>query len=71
MVVQDLNKMLKNGTVNCQLFSSVQLKKLRSGSDKISDLKWHPQDLGRMQLVPTDKHKLTGHIGGEKISKGK
>lgn len=39
---------------------------------KIPDFTWHHhQDTGRMQLIPTDIHSQTGHIGGEGVQKGK
>lgn len=54
------------------MFSPSQLKAINDGDAKIPRLTWHHyQDRGRMQLVPEDKHKQTGHIGGESIQKGK
>ncbi|WP_442805718.1 HNH endonuclease [Testudinibacter sp. TR-2022] len=53
-------------------FTSEQLEAIYRGEAKIPDYTWHHhQDSGRMQLIPEDIHRQTGHLGGEAIQKGK
>jgi hypothetical protein len=60
------------GEVNKSQFEEKQRKQIMSGSKKIEGYTWHHhQDTGRMQLVPEQLHRETGHIGWESMSKGK
>jgi hypothetical protein len=45
-------------------FNSSQLAAIAKGKKTIPGFTWHHhQDIGRMQLVPKDIHKYTGHVG--------
>ena len=71
LATKDLDNQIKLGNVSKSQFTDAQLKAIESGKSKIPGYTWHHhQDTGRMQLVPTDVHKKTGHIGGEKMDKG-
>ena len=53
-------------------FNEAQRKTIEDGEQKIPGYTWHHhQDTGRMQLVPYEIHKQTGHIGGDAMSKGR
>ncbi|HDS7112720.1 TPA: HNH endonuclease [Klebsiella aerogenes] len=53
-------------------FTKKELDAIKAGSSKIPNHTWHHhQDLGRIQLVPTETHGPTGHIGGDKMSRGR
>ncbi|WP_261845086.1 RHS repeat-associated core domain-containing protein [Aliamphritea ceti] len=68
---RDLAGAIERGAVNSSGFSDLQLSQIRSGSSKVDGYTWHHhQDFGRMQLLPSTVHSKTGHIGGERISKG-
>ncbi|MFP8733597.1 HNH endonuclease [Klebsiella aerogenes] len=71
MASRDLKIAIERGEINPSKFTVEEVKRINAGSYKIPNYTWHHhQDLGRMQLVPTNKHNPTGHIGGEAISKG-
>jgi filamentous hemagglutinin len=54
------------------MFTEIQLAQIKSGSDKIKGYTWHHhRDVGRMQLVPKQIHKDTGHVGGFEMWGGK
>jgi hypothetical protein len=45
---------------------------INAGKKKIPGYTWHHhQDVGRMQLVPTDIHRWVKHIGGFEMWGGK
>ncbi|MBF0786247.1 hypothetical protein E4T80_12310 [Muribacter muris] len=72
MATKDLENSIRNGSVNKANFTDNQLDAIFRGDSKIPGYTWHHhQDTGRMQLVPTDKHIKTGHIGGEGMKNGK
>ena len=51
-------------------FSSEQLEQIRNG-DTPDGYSWHHhEELGKMQLVKSDVHALTGHTGGRSIWAG-
>nr|WP_266096978.1 HNH endonuclease [Moraxella osloensis] len=71
LATKDLDSQIKLGNVSKSQFTDAQLRAIESGKSKIPGYTWHQhQDTGRMQLVLTDTHKKTGHIGGEKMDKG-
>jgi hypothetical protein len=56
------------GRVPAGEFTDQQLAAIDRGLAKIPGLTWHHhQDVGRLQLVPTDIHNRTNHIGGFKM----
>ena len=62
---KQLHSLIESGKVDKSLFSPLQLTDIYSDSIKIRGYTWHHhQDFARMQLVPEDIHKATGHIGG-------
>jgi hypothetical protein len=62
---QSLKDAIKNGSVRESQFTPQQLKAINAGEEKIPGYTWHHhQDVGRMQLVKTDVHAQTGHVGG-------
>ena len=72
MATRDLRDQIN---ANLQLraqFNADQIDAIKSGSSKIPGYTWHHhQDSARMQLVPSDVHSGTGHIGSESMSQGK
>ncbi len=56
------------GRVPASAFTERQLDAIDRGLAKIPGLTWHHhQDVGRLQLVRTDIHNKTNHIGGFKM----
>jgi hypothetical protein len=56
---------IEAGVIDKNMFSEKQLTQIKSGLYKIEGYTWHHhQDLGRMQLVPTDIHKEVKHVEG-------
>ncbi len=71
MATRELRDAIDNGQIPASQFTNVQLRAIRAGKDKIPGYTWHHhQDIGRMQLVPEDIHRRTGHIGGERMAQG-
>ena len=59
-------------------FTPKQLRSIQAGDKTIPGFTWHHhQDVGRMQLLPRGTegkglwHSKVGHIGGDKMWKGK
>lgn len=72
MATQELAENIKNGRINRNNFTKIQLDAIFKGESKIPNYTWHHhQDTGRMQLVNEKIHKETGHIGGEGMKNGK
>jgi len=62
-----LKEALGSGDLNENVFSERQLEQIRNG-DKPEGFTWHhSEDIGKMQLVPTDIHSATRHTGGKAI----
>jgi RHS repeat-associated protein len=62
---RELRAAIQRGEVDASLFSARQLRDIAGGEAHIHNLTWHHhQDFSRMQLVPANIHRLTGHIGG-------
>jgi hypothetical protein len=62
---KQLDDAIRNGQVSASQFSEKQLAAIRAHAPQIPGLTWHHhQELGRMQLVPEQIHKDTGHAGG-------
>jgi hypothetical protein len=62
---EDLWKAIERGEIDRSLFDTEQLAAIKDGKDKIPGLTWHHhQDFSRMQLVSTEVHGMTGHVGG-------
>ncbi|MET0110593.1 MAG: HNH endonuclease, partial [Candidatus Thiodiazotropha sp.] len=71
MATRDLRDQLNNNPQLRSMFEPDQLQAIQSGQANIPRLTWHHhQDTGRMQLIPQDIHRRTGHVGGEAISGG-
>ncbi|MBR1479338.1 MAG: HNH endonuclease [Alphaproteobacteria bacterium] len=65
LATEELRNAIESGKISKALFTEKQLEKIMKGEARIPGLTWHHhQDVGRMQLVPTDIHKKVGHIGG-------
>ncbi|HHQ6575620.1 TPA: HNH endonuclease [Serratia fonticola] len=72
MASKDLWKSIQRGEVATSQLTKEQLAAIKAGKSKIPDFTWHHhQELGRMQLVPTKIHGKSGHIGGDKMNKGR
>ena len=72
MASRDLWQAIQRGEISASRFTSTQLQQIERGSIRIDGFTWHHhQDYGRMQLVPREIHKRTGHIGGESMAGGK
>ncbi len=64
---EQLGQASENGNLNTEQFTDRQLEQIRNG-DKPEGYTWHHhEDLGRMQLVPSDIHEKTGHTGGRSL----
>ena len=64
MATRELRAAIARGEIPAGKFDARQLWQIQSGRAKIDKFTWHHhQDLGRMQLVPTDIHSPTGHVG--------
>ena len=63
-----LCEQILSGEVNKEQFTRVELLNILQGKARIGDYTWHHhQDVGRMQLVPTEIHRKVWHIGGRKL----
>ncbi|MCO7513062.1 HNH endonuclease [Serratia fonticola] len=72
MASEDLWTAIQRGEIPASRFTEEQLGAIKAGKSKIPEYTCHHhQDFGRMQLILTDTHSLTGHIGGDKMSKGR
>jgi filamentous hemagglutinin len=64
MATRELRAAIARGEVRASQFTAKQLRQIRGGRAKIDNFTWHHhQDFGRMQLVPTDTHSATAHVG--------
>ena len=62
---RELRDAIENGQVNASQFTPEQLDAIKRGNAKIPGYTWHHhQEPGRMQLIPHNLHKDSGHIGG-------
>jgi hypothetical protein len=62
---RNLREQINLGEIDKSRFNTEQLTAIKEGRAKIPEYTWHHhQDVGRMQLIPTEVHKMTGHIGG-------
>ena len=62
---RDLRESIARGEVDVSRFSLEQLRAIQGGKPNIPEMAWHHhQNQGRMQLVPLQIHRQTGHIGG-------
>ncbi|WP_430511450.1 HNH endonuclease [Pannonibacter phragmitetus] len=72
MATRDLRDQIDANPQLRAQFNADQIDAIKSGSSKIPGYTWHHhQDSARMQLVPSDLHSRTGHIGSESMSQGK
>jgi hypothetical protein len=56
-----------SGKIDTTDFSDRQIEQIKNG-DKPEGYTWHhSEDLGKMQIVPTNIHGTTGHTGGKSI----
>ena len=68
MATRQLRKEILEGKIDATSFTEKQLLDIKSGAADIDGYTWHHhQDAGRMQLVPREIHKKTGHIGGDAL----
>ncbi|WP_280141395.1 HNH endonuclease [Bacillus sp. 71mf] len=64
---QMLKKAIEKGEILKEIFTPKQLKEIKIGLPRISDLTWHHHQVpGKMQLVIKKKHSLS-HLGGNKL----
>ena len=64
-----LNDSITKGEIPETRFTSDQLNAIRSGSSVIPEYTWHHhEDVGRMQLVPRELHRLVKHVGGSSVN---
>lgn len=62
-----LHQAYENGTLNTEQFTDRQLEQIRNG-DKPEGYTWHHhQEPGRMQLVDSEIHRQTPHVGGRSL----
>jgi hypothetical protein len=62
---KDLHRAIQEGKVNSTRFDADQLEAIKDGEAQIPGYTWHHhQDPGRMQLIPKELHKGSGHVGG-------
>ena len=66
---RDLRQKIQSGKLDSGLFDDIQIKDIKAGKAKIKGYTWHHhQDKDRIQLVPDNIHKKTGHIGGMEMN---
>ena len=64
---KDLRSQIQAGKVDKNQFTKEQLQQINKGEPTIDGHTWHHhQELGRMQLVDEQIHRLTNHVGGMK-----
>ena len=64
---EQFHEAYENGTIDTEQFTDRQLEQIRNG-DKPDGCTWHHhEEQGRMQLVDTEVHAKTPHIGGRSI----
>lgn len=67
---RDLRTAIRNGRVSRSKFTPEQQKAIEAGEAKIPGYTWHHhQDPGRMQLIPSEYHKQSAHVGGHRLWK--
>jgi hypothetical protein len=65
---RQLRENILAGKVDRKMFTDMEWKHIEGGHETIGDFTWHHhQDVGRMQLVPRQIHKDTGHWGGDAL----
>ena len=65
---RSLREDIQKGKVDKNKFTKEQIKAIMAGKDRIPGSTWHHhQDIGRLLLVPRDKHIQTGHVGGMEL----
>jgi len=65
---RQLDEAIARVEVSASIFNDQQMAAIRAHEIRIPGLTWHHhQELGRMQLVPTQIHNDTGHKGGFRI----
>ena len=61
---EQLHQAYENGNLDTEQFTDRQLEQIRNG-DKPEDYTWHHhEEPGRMQLVDSEVHRRTPHVGG-------
>lgn len=69
--IKQLQKAIKNGSVDKSIFTKKQLKQIDEGEVNISGLRWHyHQVTGKIQLVDAFIHDFAGHLGGRELWAG-
>ena len=64
---EQLNQAYENGTLDPERFTDRQLEQIHNG-DKPEGYTWHHhEERGRMQLVDSDIHRQTPHVGGRSL----
>jgi hypothetical protein len=59
---------IEAGKVDDSIFNAKQMLQIENEKANIDGFTWHHhEDVGRMQLVPREIHKSTGHIGGDAL----
>lgn len=65
---RDLRTQILEGRVSATNLTDQQLKAIKQGKAEIPGFTWHHhQDRGKMQLIPYEVHKDTGHVGGMNV----
>ena len=61
---EQLHRAYENGNLDTEQFTDRQLEQIRNG-DKPEGYTWHHhEEPGRMQLVDSEVHRRTPHVGG-------
>jgi hypothetical protein len=64
---EKLKESYDKGTINIENFTDRQLEQINN-VDKPEGLTWHHnEDIGKMELIPSDIHQATAHTGGKSI----
>ena len=64
---EQLTRAYENGTLDPEQFTDRQLEQIRNG-DKPEGYTWHHhEERGRMQLVDSEIHRQTPHVGGRNL----
>ena len=64
---EQLSQVYENGTLDTEQFTDRQLEQVRNG-DTPEGYTWHHhEEPGRMQLVDSEVHRQTSHVGGRSL----
>ena len=64
---EQLSQAYENGTLDTEQFTDRQLEQIRNGDTPEGHTWHHHEEPGRMQLVDSEIHRQTSHVGGRSL----